>query len=434
MDINQTSQQFIKALTDDFLNSVTNQIRNQVTTNVTRTITDFDIKTEIHQRVKDAVANAVNYYHWPNDLAGPNTPSEDSVVVGVVAEFKSQTDLFLKKLVIAIETQIIQDMRDKISALDVNTLVQQQVSGIVNSRLDRLNFPVHSIPGSAVHPESLTVSANNITPGRIAHFESTGIQDKATDCQVTIMDVATVFENKLVSRDLEIAGDAVFTGNVRIENELPETSKLFNQILQAVLGRIKSEYSDGTYDNFVDRVISKLNTDGIDAPMVKVGGSPLIEQDGLATSIVNSNLQRVGALRELQVVGETLLDETLYVSNKRLGLNTLEPERTLDIWDQEVQIVAGKRSKDVAYIGTSRPQALILGAANRDQLTVNPDGTVSIARLNMGRLSHSSAAVQPTDNRPQGHIVWNENPQVGSAIGWVSLGGARWARFGTITE
>ena len=49
-------------------------------------------------------------------------------------------------------------------------------------------------------------------------------------------------------------------------------------------------------------------------------------------------------------------------------------------------------------------------------------------------MSHSSAAWQPTDNRQLGEIVWNEQPNIGAPIGWVSLGGARWAKFGTITE
>lgn len=434
MDTNQISQQFIKTLTDDFLNSMTSQIRNQVVTDVSNQIAEFDIRGVIHNRIVESVATAINFYHWPNDLASPNTPSEDSLVVGIVSEFKSQTDLFLKKLVEAVEQRVIADVRDKISQIDVHSLIQQQVGGIVNSRLDRLNFAHHSIPGSAIHPETLNISADNITPGKIKNFQSTGIQDLAQSCQVTIMDVATVFENKLVSGKLEIAGDAVFHGNLTVNRPLEETSVLFQQLLTATLNGIRKDYTDGTFDEFCDRVITKLNSEGIDVLNVKVNGSPLIENDGLATSVINSNLQRLGALRELQVVGETLLDETVYVSNRRMGINTLEPERTLDLWDQEVQIVAGKRQKDQAYIGTTRPQQLIIGSANRDQLIVNPDGTVTIARLNMGKLSHSSAPIQPADNRPPGHIVWNENPQLGSPIGWVSLGGARWAKFGTITE
>jgi hypothetical protein len=153
----------------------------------------------------------------------------------------------------------------------------------------------------------------------------------------------------------------------------------------------------------------------------------------LNDTVVNSNLQRVGALRELQVVGETLLDQTLYVANGRMGVNTLEPGNVLDLWDQEVQLVAGKKLKDTAIFGTIRNQNLIITANNKDQLLINTDGTVTIESLNIGKSNHSSSGRTPTDNRPSASIVWNENPIVGAPVGWVSLGGARWASFGIIT-
>jgi hypothetical protein len=54
--------------------------------------------------------------------------------------------------------------------------------------------------------------------------------------------------------------------------------------------------------------------------------------------------------------------------------------------------------------------------------------------LNIGRVRHTSSSTMPVDNRPAGVVVWNEKPYIGGPIGWVSLGGARWAGFGTITE
>ena len=86
----------------------------------------------------------------------------------------------------------------------------------------------------------------------------------------------------------------------------------------------------------------------------------------------------------MQVVGETLLDQTLYVANGRMGVNTLEPGNVLDIWDQEVQLIAGKKLKDTAIFGTIRNQNLIITANSKDQLVLNTDGTVTIESLNIG--------------------------------------------------
>ena len=76
----------------------------------------------------------------------------------------------------------------------------------------------------------------------------------------------------------------------------------------------------------------------------------------------------------------------------------------------------------------------MLGTNQQNQLSLETDGSVQILRLNIGRVNMTSGPWQPTDNRQVGEIVWNEQPQVGQPIGWVSLGGARWAKFGIITD
>ena len=230
----------------------------------------------------------------------------------------------------------------------------------------------------------------------------------------------------MVAARLDIAGDAKISGNVNID--------FIDRVADRTVERITNQYNQGTFDQYCDRVFEKIDAQGLDSLKVRVEGQAIVANGRLADKIVESNLQRVGALRELQVIGETVLDETVYVSSKRMGINTMDPERALDIWDQEVQIVFGKQQRDTAFLGTTKNQKLILGTAGREQLSINPDGTVSTPFMKINQVVHTSSAQQPIDNRPAGQIVWNEQPIIGSPIGWVSLGGARWARFGTITE
>jgi hypothetical protein len=137
-------------------------------------------------------------------------------------------------------------------------------------------------------------------------------------------------------------------------------------------------------------------------------------------------------VNDLQTSGENLLVDTLYITSKRVGINTIEPSWALSIWDEEVELAFSKRSQDTAYINTPRNQTLVLGSNNRQNLVLNPDGSVDIDNLRVGNVPMSSATAIPNYNSITGTIVWNESPGPGGAVGWVCLGGTRWAKFGII--
>ena len=148
--------------------------------------------------------------------------------------------------------------------------------------------------------------------------------------------------------------------------------------------------------------------------------------------ILNSRLQTVGQLKDLQTQGETLLSETLYTSNRRVGVNTMDPTTALSIWDEEIEIGIGKQSSNTAQLGTPREQSLVLSSNKQKNITLTADGTAVIPKLQIGNMAFSSAATPPSYNAPKGTVVFNENPSLGGPLGWVSLGDARWANFGII--
>jgi len=433
MNINEATNQLVQVAIADLLENIRNQIAEKVLYEVSDAVSGMDIQSLLHSKIKDIVGQAVTTYHWPNDVPSSDY-NEDAVVQGITNEFRSRTWEFLTALTGQVQQKIIDDAHGKLSSIDYRQIVREQTAAIIANSVQTYNFPPGSIPITSINTEYLTIPGTRITPGLIKKFESTGIQDSATRCQLTILDEATVFENKLISKDIEIAGSAVFNGAIDFRGTMDQSSPFMQKVIAASVNHIATQYTDGFYDQYCQRVLDKLDSQGVSASQVRVGDQALVENERLAGTITESNLQKVGALRELQVIGETLLDETVYVSNKRLGINTLEPERALDIWDQEVQVTVGKRQQNIAQINTPRNQQLVIGTGNRDQLWVNLDGSISVQQIDIGKLRHSSQAAAPTDNRPMGTIVWNERPQIGAPIGWVSLGGARWARFGTISE
>lgn len=422
MDINEYSEQYIKFLTDHFISSMTNQISHRIVDNVTDRVNSFDVKAEIDRQVNAVVAAAIGAYQTAN-LQGTQAVGET-----MVTEFRSYSQTFLEQLTSDVRSRVINEFHNQVNAIDISSMVREQCNIIVTAaiRNNTLQFPDRSIPGSAVNHESIQVKPENILPGVIRQFASTGIEDISSRCQLTVTDAMTILENKLVAQDLEVRGQLVMTGEV--------DNKFTDRIATAAVAKIEQTYSDGTFDQYVHRVLTKLNEEGIDAGRIRVQGSAIVENSTLNPTITQSNLRRVGLLSELEVAGEALFDDTLYIRSGKVGVNTIEPEYSLDIWDQEVQVIATKRQKDTAFIGTIKNQTVILGTGGKDQLILHANGDITLERLAIGRVQHSSAPWRPTDNRQLGEIVWNEQPQVGQPIGWVSLGGARWAQFGIITE
>jgi hypothetical protein len=346
---------------------------------------------------------------------------------------KQITDNFLLNLKKEVAKQISDNVAFQMSRLDIPTLVREHLSNVLNSSAKTYNFPKRSIHGSSIDPDGLFIKADQISSGIIRNFESTGIQDQSTSTQVTIIDNATVFENQLVAKELHVAGDSVIQGNLTISGNITRNTKLFDDLLEVSKSAILGELGNGMLSDMQESILNHINTNGLSADVIKYQNHRLIRDNTLAPSILFSNLQKVGALRELQVVGETLLDETVYISNHRLGINTMDPEETFDLWDQEVEVTISKLEKDVGIVETPKNQTLVISANKNYNIVCNTDGTVTINNLKIGKSNHSSSDELPTTDMPKGNIVWNTNPHMGGPIGWVSLGGARWASFGTIT-
>ena len=110
----------------------------------------------------------------------------------------------------------------------------------------------------------------------------------------------------------------------------------------------------------------------------------------------------------------------------------MDPNTALSIWDEEVEIGLGKQSQNTARISTGREQTLVLGCNKQDNLVLTSDGVTEIKQLRLGNMLMSSSAVPPSYDAPRGTVVFNENPNLGGPLGWVSLGDARWANFGII--
>lgn len=319
----------------------------------------------------------------------------------------------------------------RISSIDFDGAIASALTSLIDSKLKEFTFPDNSIKSTAIEQVG-TISGDIIKGGIIKEFGSTGIDDKATDCRVTILDHVTVIENNLLTKDLTVKGDTVFEGNLSLNGTIVETSPGFVTVVSAAKRQVQEELNEELFVKFSKHLYNEIDEKGLDLNQIKLNGIDLVVDNRLDNAILESNLQKVGVLHELMVRGETLLYNTLYTGSRRVGINTMEPNSALSIWDEEIDINIGKRQQGVAQIWSNRDQLLVIGTNGKSNLLLNTDGSVTIPKLQLGTTSITTSDTPPSNSAEKGSIVFNSNPSLGGPMGWISLGQARWANFGII--
>lgn len=416
---------------NDNVNSIVQSIVDQITTQV-----QSQAIATIERKIEEVVAN-IDYTSMLSNLLSEKLDRK-------ITQLPISTETVEKELTsrVAAMTQNLSDqinatalkttqesINQQLNAIDFTALFQATILGAIQSK--SLAFPDASIPGSAIVVNDLRLTGDNINSGIVTNFGSTGIDDKATACQVTIMDDVTVVENNLLTKDLTVKGTTTIEGDLNVTGVMHETSPMFRQFVVAATNNVRTSLDKSLFDTYSATVFDKIRTNGLDLTKITLNGQTVVDGGMLSNSITISNLQKVGVLNELQVLGESLLGETLYVTKNRVGINTIEPTQTLTLWDQEVEFGISKQSKDTAVMGMPRKQTLIISSNGKTNLSILPDGTVSADTIRIGTVTLTSGST-PSNDQPIGTIVFNANPTMGGPLGWVSLGKARWANFGLV--
>lgn len=260
----------------------------------------------------------------------------------------------------------------------------------------------------------------------LKNFSSTGIDDKATSCQLTIMDDSTVVENQLMTKDLAVINvatikDLVVKGSVNIDNH--SWTELADGISEKTLKKLSADWKQ----ELTKQVTEQIKNQGISFDSVKLGEDFLVVDSKLSKKITQSNIQELGVLTNLEVKGEAHINNnTVNVLNKRLGINTETPEKALSIWDEEVSIVIGKHKINQAYVGTNRDQGIAIGVNRQPQIEITADGLTAIKRLQVGLHKISHDTVVPGWSGNKGDLVFNTNFGQDRVFAWVCIGGHRW--------
>ena len=420
MDINDQVNQIVQGIVTQITTQVQQQAMSAIEQKIAEVIAAIDTSSMLSEKLSQKLDERLS--RLPIDAKSIEielTNRINDLSTGLATRVQSRS--------LELADQVIQD---QVKAIDFPTLCQSTLVAAIQG--NKLTFPDGSIPGNAINSTNLRISGSSIAGGIVTNFGSTGIDDKATACQLSIFDEVTVVENNLLTKDLTVKGMATIEGDLTVTGSLNEESGMYKNLVSSVSDRVKNNLDGAVYENYAGILFDKIKKEGLDLDKITVQGEEIINGSNLGNKITYSNLQRVGTLSELRVGGEALLSQSLFTTARRVGINTIEPAQALSVWDQEVEIGFGKRETNVAVIEAPRNQQLIIGVNGKNNLVLNTDGSVSLDKVSVGAVTLSSSSTPPNYDAAQGSIVFNSSPSLGGPLGWVSLGGARWANFGFI--
>lgn len=412
MDLSTHFDSIVKEIVANVREKVSEQITATIKDEIVKQLEDYDFEKAISESVFERIDRKVA------------TLQIDPIVVQ--KRLNTLAETVANNVETEARTSIDRLINTRINGVNFGNVMQTALSTMLENKIDTVKFPENSIPWSSIKTDEVVISGNAVVGGIITKFGSTGIDDQSTGCVITILDSAVVVENNLVTADLTVHG------NLEIKGEVDQASPFYTQLTTSITNQVRGELDSDLFNGFSDIIFTKIKNDGLDLNKITVGNNEVISGTRLGYNITDSNLQRIGLLKELQVQGESVLADTLYVGAKRVGINTVEPSAALAVWDEDIEITASKQRDGTGRISTPRAQTLILGSNRNNNVILNTDGTTQIDSLKIGAMKFESGDKPPSFASTKGHVVFNTNPSVGGPLGWVCLGDAKWANFGII--
>jgi hypothetical protein len=198
------------------------------------------------------------------------------------------------------------------------------------------------------------------------------------------------------------------------------------------------------YQATPDRIWSTDTIDLADTKYFAINRVSVLSQSTLGDTVTESNLQKLGLLRELQVMGDAAVTRTLSTSKVSIG-NFSVTDHELSGYE-DIKIT---RNDTTELLVSSN---IIIGnTANKDRtvsvygkMTVGvavPDSDVALTvagPVSFDNKKFTVGVTSPTEGTfNKGDIVWNTDPKATDYIGWVCIvpgSPGAWLPFGVIAS
>lgn len=333
---------------------------------------------------------------------------------------------------LAIDNAIQQLVKTTIDALVLDPDWIRQIENVVNSSMTaKFSRAMSQADMNQLMKQHIDSGIERWQNRLRENFTTPGISDRATATQLTVTDGTVVVENELATNHLSVYADAGVYGtlvvnNLVVKGRINTDNRSWTELSDSISAQVLDSVIGQWTQTLVDSVLERTKQSGIDFGSITVDGAKLLDGNALGNFVTETNIQKIGTLRDLTVSGAVRLANTATVKNRRVGINTEDPEAALSIWDEEVAIVIGKLSDKKAFVGTARAQDLSIGVNRKAAININTDGLTTINQLRVDRFRIGHAAEVPGYSGTRGDLVLNSDPKPGTPFAWVCLGAFSW--------
>lgn len=353
-------------------------------------------------------------------------------------------------------------------------------------------MPIATAPETLIEFKSITrdhlelfegdISYNLLKGGIAKNFRSTGIDDRATNTMLVLEDWGTTLAGQLRVESVEaknltvnsLTVDNFSVTGVLETNVLVKSYTIDSRDITVSAGAKTREvlHNSGiywgtlgpriTFDRFKDKLVIIGGIDLDTGSEITINGKQVLTETALGKNIKSSGLTKLGVLEELQVAGDTGV-ENLYANKIIIGLDTeshqaitatedtiswglgehqsrlvlkvdqpkgiaiQQGDVTVAVFDSDATSIESdlivaeniKVEKDIVGKGNiGVAKNLYVGAGAK----INNEGAAQFTSIKIGANSISWAPVKPEFGVfTQGDIVYNSEPAVGKPVGWICL-------------
>ena len=247
MDLNLHLNKIVEGLVADITSNVLVRVDSVISNAINNRLATYDFSSHIQEAAAAAFEKKVGEYTLnPKKL-------ENRVVDRIketIASAESKTNELVEKQV-----------QESLQTIDFQKAVTDSVITIVADRMQEFVFPANSIDPSAIKIANLKISGDNLSGGIIENFSSSGIEDRATQVALTILDDSTVVENNLLTKDLTVEGSMTINGKFQVNGEVPEDSAFFKTLVTKSTQRTLTSIDQSLYENYSSIIFNKIRND-----------------------------------------------------------------------------------------------------------------------------------------------------------------------------
>ena len=272
-----------------------------------------------------------------------------------------------------------------------------------------------------------------------------------------------IFGNEQAKNSIVRIYGELIVDNVTTDNRTDRYSPLqFNATRDADVYGLGLEWTNGRSVKQLivkegpDRLWSSEALDLAEGQYYAINNKIVLSETSLGSGITNSNLTNLGTLHELKVSGTTTLFSDVEAGGSRVKVKAIDfndgsQQVSIDTYkiNTSNQYTISVRGQDSIYVDSTE---ISIGSKDNQrrpvkvfgQLSVGintPDPRVKLAvggNIGFANRTMSSGTGAPVNGISNvGDIVWNDNPQIHSYVGWVcTVAGdpGTWLSFGAIAS